>query len=151
MGLLEKFFNDMKESDEYKILLIKSLAYQTAHQVAQIECCADADAAQVALMYVFSTVREVLNSKANSEECAIEFTQSYVNPEESYAPELVEEQIDARFESRQQFLKNMIAHYKTDIDQFKRKQIVADTVMELLTSVYHIPPNWTIETVDDIF
>lgn len=154
MGMLEKFFSDMKESDKYKILLIKSLAYQTAHQIGQIECCADADASQVALMYIFSTVREVLNNKVNSEECAIEFTQSYIKgilPEESYAPELVEEQIDARFESRQQFLKNMIAHYKTDVEQIQRKQIVADTVMELLTTVYYIPSNWTIETVDDTF
>lgn len=150
MGMLEKFFSDMKESDEYKILLIKSLAYQ----IETTDTCETADAAQVVLMYIFSTVREVLNNKANSEECAIEFTQSYVKgllPEEGYALELVEEQIDTRFASRQQFLKNMIAHYETDIDQFKRKQIVADTVMGLLTSVYLIPSNWTVETVDDIF
>jgi hypothetical protein len=51
MGMLEKFFSDMKESDEYKILLIKSLAYQ----IETTDTCETADAAQVVLMYIFST------------------------------------------------------------------------------------------------
>lgn len=188
MGMLEKFFSDIKESEEYKILLIKSLA----HQVAQVESCSDADAAQIAVMDLFSTVRDALKNKMDMAECDIEFTQSYVkgigpdllslvltdSPKSNLdtvtagdtthdasssqindldldtvidTSETIREQIEKRFESSQNFLKRSIESYENEIEQFRRKQFTADTIMDLLTTVFYIPRHWTIEVLDDAF
>lgn len=167
--ILDTFLKDIKENDEYKILLIKSLAYQVA-QLAPVESCADADAAQIAIMYLFSTVREALQNRLRSEECSIEYTESYVKgisksvPELANSPlglgnaglgnaglEILEEKVQESLESRERFLKNMISCYETELAQLRRRQLTSDTILDLLTTVFYVPSNWTIETVDDVF